>query len=143
MTAKKPSELARAKLTRRAKEIITLSNNTVPKRLQKTPSQKRSEAMRKRYLNRAGCITPIHYDSEDLEVPLYCTRHRTESGRHAQVRILKQPDKPISPTPTVILLCPSRKCHKRKDIPQEQWKLGEPVLCSCGRKMLYHKMSNE
>ena len=54
MTAKKPSELARAKLTRRAKEMIALSNNTVPKRLQKTPSQKRSEAIRKRYLNRAG-----------------------------------------------------------------------------------------
>lgn len=34
-----------------------------------------------------GCSCKIYYDTEeDIEVPLYCCTHRTEEGRHSQVR---------------------------------------------------------
>lgn len=37
-----------------------------------------------------GCCNKIEYDpDEDIEVPLYCCRHRTEDGRHSQTRRLR------------------------------------------------------
>lgn len=42
------------KLTRRAQESIALANNKVPARLLKSPSQKRSERLDKKYQRRAG-----------------------------------------------------------------------------------------
>lgn len=87
-----------------------------------------------------GCQNTIEYDpKKDDEVPLYCCRHRTDSGRHSEVRILRKPE-PTKPEPVrVIMICPSLKCHKRKEILKEQWMKGEPVYCECGRKMVYHK----
>jgi len=58
MTTKKPSDLARERLAKRAQEQLALVNKIVPKSLQKTPSQKRSEAGRKKYLKRAGVHEP-------------------------------------------------------------------------------------
>ncbi len=50
MTSKKPSDLARARLAKRTQQQIAIINHITPKALQKTPSQKRSEAGRKRLL---------------------------------------------------------------------------------------------
>jgi hypothetical protein len=91
-----------------------------------------------------GCQNKIYYDPKlDDEVPLYCERHRTYSGRHADVRNLRKPVQPEPESPHVIMLCPSMKCHKRKEILKEQWMKGEPVHCECGRKMMYHKTVGE
>jgi len=49
----KPDDTHRTYLTRRAKEHVALVNKVLPKRLQKTPSQKRSENDKKRELRRA------------------------------------------------------------------------------------------
>jgi len=49
-----PSELSRKRLDKRAQEQIALINNQVPERLRKTPSQKKSESGRKKFLKRAG-----------------------------------------------------------------------------------------
>ena len=49
----KPDDTHRTYLTRRAKEHVALVNKVLPKRLQKTPSQKRSENSKKRELRRA------------------------------------------------------------------------------------------
>ncbi len=54
MTTKKPSELAREYLAKRTRDHIALINKTTPKSMLKSPSQKRSEAGRKKYLKRAG-----------------------------------------------------------------------------------------
>jgi len=37
-----------------------------------------------------GCSNTIAYDGEDYEVLLYCSKHRTEEGRHSQTRTLKK-----------------------------------------------------
>lgn len=38
-----------------------------------------------------GCHEKISYDTEkDIEVPLYCCRHRTDDGRHSHVKILQK-----------------------------------------------------
>ena len=58
VTAKLPSELARARITKRAREHVALASHIVPKRLQKTPSQKRSESGRKKFDKRAGVKAP-------------------------------------------------------------------------------------
>ena len=42
----------RKKYTRRAQEAVAMASGVTPKRLQKTPSQKRSENMRKKGLRR-------------------------------------------------------------------------------------------
>jgi len=54
MTAKFPSDIARERLAKRARDHISLINKTTPKSMLKSPSQKRSEAGRKKYLKRAG-----------------------------------------------------------------------------------------
>jgi hypothetical protein len=58
MPSKKPSDIARERLAKRAQEQLALVNKIVPKSLQKTPSQRRSEAGRKKYLKRAGVHEP-------------------------------------------------------------------------------------
>ena len=37
-----------------------------------------------------GCSNTIPYSNEDYEVPLYCSKHRTEEGKHSEVRVLKK-----------------------------------------------------
>jgi phenylacetate-coenzyme A ligase PaaK-like adenylate-forming protein len=37
-----------------------------------------------------GCTNTIAYDNEDYEVPLYCSKHRTDDGRHSHTRVLKK-----------------------------------------------------
>jgi hypothetical protein len=54
MTTKLPADLARERLTKRDMEQLALVNKITPKSLQKTPSQRRSESGRKKYLKRAG-----------------------------------------------------------------------------------------
>jgi hypothetical protein len=55
MTASKlPHQVARERLAKRARDHIALVNKVVPKSMQKTPSQKKSEAGRKKFLKRAG-----------------------------------------------------------------------------------------
>ena len=58
MPSKKPADLARERLAKRDREQLALVNKIVPKSLQKTPSQRRSEAGRKKYLKRAGVHEP-------------------------------------------------------------------------------------
>ena len=58
MTAKKPSELARARIAKRTRDHIALINKTTPKSMLKSPSQRKSEAGRKKYDKRAGVKTP-------------------------------------------------------------------------------------
>jgi hypothetical protein len=36
-----------------------------------------------------GCSEQIRYDSDDIEVPLYCWKHRSREGRHSAVRGLR------------------------------------------------------
>lgn len=57
-TTKKPAELLREKLAKRAQDQLALVNKITPKRLQKTPSQKRSESGRKKFDKRAGVKAP-------------------------------------------------------------------------------------
>lgn len=49
-----PADLARKRLDKRAQEQLSLINKITPKRLLKSPSQKRSEAGRKKELKRGG-----------------------------------------------------------------------------------------
>ncbi len=84
-----------------------------------------------------GCTTPIFYMSDDEEVPLYCEEHRTEYGRHAQVRVLKQPEKIPTVAREVVMLCP--RCKMRKVVMEDVWKSGAMIRCLCGAGMLYHK----
>src|SRR5512138_3060713 len=58
----KPSELARKKLEKRACEQVALINGITPKSLQKSPSQMRSEAGRKK-LNR-GVTEPVNISND-------------------------------------------------------------------------------
>lgn len=58
MTAAKPADIARKRLAKRASDHIALANKVVPKHLQKTPSQKRSESGRKKFDKRAGIKAP-------------------------------------------------------------------------------------
>lgn len=53
-TSKLPADLLRARLAKRASDHIALANKVTPEHLLKTPSQKHSEAGRKRLLKRAG-----------------------------------------------------------------------------------------
>lgn len=78
----------------------------------------------------------------DIEVPLYCERHRTEDGRHSAVRELIRPKpkpepEPPEPEPLVILRCPS--CKVRKNIPYQKWVQNPVQMCGCGVRMVYHK----
>lgn len=86
-----------------------------------------------------GCNNSIHYQSDDVEVPLYCPKHRTDYGRHSQVRELIKPSEQAVPEKMVIFRCMVKTCHKRKEIPISDWLAKKEVLCECGAKMLYHK----
>jgi hypothetical protein len=88
-----------------------------------------------------GCQTPIFYQSTDDEVPLYCEKHRTDEGRHSQVRVLKKPE-PVKPAVRkVIMICP--KCKDRKIITEGEWTTEKEIRCPCGTKMIYHKDAEE
>ena len=88
-----------------------------------------------------GCQTPIFYQSTDDEVPLYCEKHRTDEGRHSQVRVLKKPE-PVKPAVRkVIMICP--KCKKRRVIDEGVWEKGEMMFCECKTRLIYHKHLEE
>jgi hypothetical protein len=53
-SSKLPADLARSRLDKRAQEQVALSNNITPKRLLKSPSQKKSERAKAKELKRAG-----------------------------------------------------------------------------------------
>ena len=36
-----------------------------------------------------GCTEHIRYDKDDIEVPMYCWKHRSRDGGHAAVRVMK------------------------------------------------------
>ena len=58
MTASKlPHQIARERLAKRAREQVALANGVTPKSMLKTPSQRKSEAGRKRLLKKAGIKT--------------------------------------------------------------------------------------
>lgn len=84
-----------------------------------------------------GCKNPIYYYTDDIEVPLYCERHRTDDGRHSAVRNLLKPIPPKQPDKYVILRCPV--CKTRKQVLHSDWLLNKPYRCICGGNMLYHK----
>jgi hypothetical protein len=54
LTSKKPADIAKARLIKRARQHLALVSGITPKTMRKTPSQKHSEAGRKKYLKRAG-----------------------------------------------------------------------------------------
>jgi hypothetical protein len=91
-----------------------------------------------------GCTNKIRYGPNE-DVPLYCICHRTEDGKHSEIRKFKTPKKPMSVMEamkqvTVIYRCTNRNCHHKTTIPFVDWMEGKPITCSeCGRPMLYHK----
>ena len=86
------------------------------------------------------CTNQIKYTNEDTEVPLYCEKHRTEEGRHSQVKILKKPTEPEPKPKMVIMRCPI--CKKRKKITEsDMWGMAVPDCC--GVRMLYHRDAKE
>jgi hypothetical protein len=62
----KPDDTHRKQLANRAKDHIALVNKIVPDRLLKTPSQTKSERMKKKLRNRDGKKCP--YDFSEPEV---------------------------------------------------------------------------
>ena len=62
MTTTKPHELHKKKLVKRAQQQIALTSGVTPKALQKTPSQKHSESLRKK-LTRGASPEP-NYDDD-------------------------------------------------------------------------------
>ena len=87
-----------------------------------------------------GCNTKIKYSPEDEEVPLYCSKHRTVEGKHAETRKLKRPEPKVQPPPMAVFVC--RKCKQRKNIGWGEYMAGEVPEC-CGKKMVYHKEVKE
>lgn len=91
-----------------------------------------------------GCTNHIHYTKDDFEVPLYCEKHRTKTGRHSKVRVLKEPPKKEEVVEEkVILRCVNGACHHRIMVLKSDWVrngVAIKLLCpKCGGKMLYHK----
>jgi hypothetical protein len=92
-----------------------------------------------------GCTEKIFYDTkEDKVVPIYCSRHRTKFGRHADTRQVYEGNgkfKPLVEKPPVIVIlrCPS--CKARVEMPQSQWlKAEKQTECVCGKnRLIYHK----
>lgn len=90
-----------------------------------------------------GCKNQISYDPDkDEYVHLYCPTHRSDTGRHSAVRHLKKvknlPGDAIdAPDSIVVVRCP--RCHLRREVSERTWKQDVPVVCECGRSMLYHK----
>lgn len=60
MTSLKPHQLARKRLAKRTADQISIINKITPKSMLKSPSQKRSERERKKYLKRAGIEREVH-----------------------------------------------------------------------------------
>lgn len=86
-----------------------------------------------------GCTNTIAYDSTTISVSLYCRYHKTEEGRHSQVRPLrftseKPPDK--VDIQNVIFRC--AKCHNRTEIHRSDWLKGIVPDC-CEQHMIFHK----
>lgn len=98
-TTKKPADLARERLDKRAQEQLALVNKITPKRLQKTPSQRKSEAGRKKYLKRAGIKT-----AAGVEIPPSDCRDCTKECKYDH-------DLDICPERSLVLRC--RKCGQR------------------------------
>jgi hypothetical protein len=92
-----------------------------------------------------GCTNHIKYSRDDVEVPLYCERHRTKEGRHSRVRVLKSPEKKIEEEPIVVMRCINATCHHRIPVLKSDWMrngVAIKLLCpKCGGKMIYHKES--
>jgi hypothetical protein len=90
-----------------------------------------------------GCNNHIQYNpQEDIEVPLYCEKHRTESGRHSMTRSLRvsAPIPPKPPIPKVIFKCIKSSCKKLRVVSREDWMNGKEQVCGdCGSMMIYHK----
>ena len=68
-----PNNPLRHRLDKRAQEQIALSNNITPKRLLKSPSQKKSERAKAKELKRAGVVTGLKSAAE-AEPPMDCNR---------------------------------------------------------------------
>jgi hypothetical protein len=62
----KADDAIRKKLIKRAKEHVSLVNKIVPDRLLKTPSQKRSENIRKKLRNRDGYKVPDTFTEPEV-----------------------------------------------------------------------------
>jgi hypothetical protein len=62
----KADDALRKKLTRRAKEHVALADHIVPDRLLKTPSQKRSENIKKKMRNRDGFKVPDTFKEPEV-----------------------------------------------------------------------------
>jgi hypothetical protein len=88
-----------------------------------------------------GCTRQINYESTDVEVPLYCTIHRTEEGRHSETRIVNR--KPISKPliAKVELVCVKKSCRKTIQVLQKDWLRSKEIhTCpDCGRLMTFHR----
>lgn len=95
-----------------------------------------------------SCSEKIFYDSKtDATVPIYCTRHRTKFGRHAEVRNIGPSGKfsPLIPKPEVVVILRCASCKSRVEVPQSEWlKYNIQPECSCGKGvLLYHKDKHE
>lgn len=62
----KQDDAHRKKLAKRAKEHVALSNKITPDRLLKSPSQKRSENIRKKLRNRDGYKVPETFTEPEV-----------------------------------------------------------------------------
>lgn len=62
----KPDDALRKHLKKRASDHIALVNKVVPKSMLKSPSQKKSENMRKKLRNRGGCKCPQDFKEPEV-----------------------------------------------------------------------------
>ncbi len=91
-----------------------------------------------------GCNNQIQYDSNDFCVHLYCPTHRSKFGRHAAVRNLQKetlveipPEVVITPDVIIVMRCP--RCKLRREVSEKIWKKDAPIVCECGKSMVYHR----
>ena len=91
-----------------------------------------------------GCSNQIQYDSNDFCVHLYCPTHRSKFGRHAAVRNLQKeipdeapPEVIVAPDVIVVMRCP--RCKLRREVSEKVWKKDAPIVCECGKSMVYHR----
>lgn len=99
MTSAKPADLARKRIAKRASDHVALANKVVPKSMLKSPSQRKSEAGRKKYLKRAGIKT-----AAGAEIPPSDCRDCTKECKYDH-------DLDICPERSLVLRC--RKCGQR------------------------------
>jgi hypothetical protein len=62
----KPDDTHRKQLTKRAAEHIALVNSVIPKSKLKSPSQRRSENVRKKLRNRDGTKCPVDFKEPEV-----------------------------------------------------------------------------